>query len=383
MPGSEFVIRELAVPGGNPPPTSVGTGKGDYETFRWTAKNHNIPVQPWSFGVEQRTVRTDYPGADDPTEQILGPNFTEFTLEGTWDDRYNMTRPSRDASVDQGNDGKGVSIDVGGYAVREWRRFEAMVRRGNPIRISFEKITIEGIVINAQFDYRHRARIGYSFTVSPHHRQPGGFFKARRSPRSALNARQLLQELTTEVNALSELQTYAPVAQLVGTIYTDAEDYVADLETALGEILVAIEQRNLNPELEPNAALRRLSSQFYSTTTVAFNLIELLNGYDSSEALAYESGAGVLLFETWARGLMYNARRVVLVGRRAATDILQRAAPNAIALYTPQQGESLYAISNRFYRTPHQWRKIAERNGLTSFRLSGAEVLVIPEVTTR
>lgn len=384
--GAEFIIRELGIPGGKPPSnSSINDG---YELFRWTAANRNIPKQPWSFGVTQRTARTDYPGADAPTEQVLGPNFEPFTLAGTWDDRYNMSPTRRRRVVIDQRFGEGISgaqlyEEVGGYAVAEWRRFEAMVRRGNPVRVLFENVLIEGIITNADFDYMHKSRIGYSFTLSPHHRQPGGFFRSRRSPRTALNARQLSQELATEVEEVEALNELAPQTALIGTIYADATEYVDALVEAVASIDTAIDQRNLTPEQEPNAALRRLSAQFYSATTVAFNLIELLRGYDTSESLNYEAAASVLVYEYWARGLMFYARRVVVVGRRAASDILQRAAPNALSLYTPKSGESLYAISNRFYRTPHQWRRIAERNGLVSLTLSGAELLVIPEVTIR
>jgi nucleoid-associated protein YgaU len=48
------------------------------------------------------------------------------------------------------------------------------------------------------------------------------------------------------------------------------------------------------------------------------------------------------------------------------------------ALYRPRAGESLYAISNQFYGTPHQWRQIAEVNGLYGMTLTGEELLTIP-----
>jgi hypothetical protein len=44
-----------------------------------------------------------------------------------------------------------------------------------------------------------------------------------------------------------------------------------------------------------------------------------------------------------------------------------------------RQGESLYAISRKFYGTPHAWRLIYDRNHLTSVTLTGDEILIIPE----
>jgi hypothetical protein len=122
---------------------------------------------------------------------------------------------------------------------------------------------------------------------------------------------------------------------------------------------------------------------FYTMGTTGQELLDLLYATDADEALNYENGEGVLLYNLWARGLMYQARRMVVVGRRAAGELQQRAEPNALALYRPEAGEHLYAISNRFYRTKESWRAIAKRNGLTTYTLTGEELLVIPEVTER
>lgn len=378
---SDFVIEELAPLGAAG--TATTSKKGAYEIFRWNAAHKSIPVKPFTFGLHQRTVRTDYPGGNEPTEQILGPNFVPFTLSGYWDDRYNMTQATRTALVGLGRNGDQIYDSIGGFARKTWKRFEAMVQRGNPVRITFESVVIEGIITDAEFDYQHEARIGYSFTLSPHHRQPGGFFRVSRSPRQALSATQLLNDLERELDEMLAIQERAPTTAMVGTIYLDAEADLDALVAGQAAIAATIEQRQLSPELEPNASLLRLSAQFYSQATLAVELISLLYATDSSEALNYEAASNVLLYDYWSRGLMYYARRMVLAGQRAAADIAQRADPNAIALYQPQAGQSLYDISNRFYGTAHQWRKIAHRNGLSSLILDGTETLVIPEVTTR
>lgn len=382
MPGRDFLMEEINSLGGATPAT------GRFERFVWTAKNRNIPFMPWRFGVTQRTVRTDYPGADDPTEQILGPNFTPFTLQGKWDDRYNPL--SRLDPNDEGDrriinslDGKEARARLGGYARIEQKRFEDMVRRGNQVRITFENLTIIGIVTDAEFDYRREWDIGYEFTFSPHHRQPGGTFALKRSPRSVLNATQLLNEVSGLVDEVLTLHDTAPQSRLTGTIHEQVEVLLEIYVSSISDIDLSIEKRQLEPELEPNSALLRLAAIFFNLATNSVNLIDVLEADDSSEALDFESGIGQLDFDTWSRGMMDLARRIVIASQRAASELQQRAEPNALALYRPYAGESLYSVSNRFYRTAHNWRAIATRNGLDELILDGTELLVIPEVTGR
>lgn len=381
MAGRTFRIEEI-IPDGSIPP------EGGAQVFEWDAKHKNIPLRPWSFGVVQRTVRTDYPGADDPTEQVLGPNFEEFTLQGRWDDRYNPQgsfdrNNAEDRAIIEGRQVEGARNKVSGYAVTTWKAFEAMVRRGNQVRITFEQVTVLGVITRVNFDYRRAWDIGYEFTVSPHHRAPRGFFAIQRSPRAVLNARQLRGEVSAEVDKIVAFHAAAPQARIVGATYVAVDELVEDLQTGLTSIDKAITQRNLTLEVEPDGGLLKLAALFFNQATTASSIIEVLRGLDSSEALDFEAGVGVLNFDVWSRGIMESCRRTVVFAQRAASELQQRAEPNALRFYQPQKGESLYSVSNRFYRTPHNWRTIARRNNLSSFILTGEELLIIPEVTGR
>lgn len=371
MRANLFIIEELNPRGGAVPP-------GGFARFEWDAKHRNIPLRPWSFGIEQRTVRTDYPGADDPTEQVLGPNFAEFSLSGRWDDRYNPQ-----ARANPFLDGPANRKAMGGYAKKEREKFEAMVRRGNPVRITFEDITIQGIIKSCYFDYRRSWDIGYTFTFSPHHRKPGGFFALRRSPRTALNATQLRNESSTEVEAAVALHARSPRVRLVDTLYSDVDEKVDAWSAGIGAIDLLIDQQNVSLEVEANTALLRIAAAFLKLSEIGQDMIDLLKASDSGEAMDYQSAIPVLDFDVWSRGLQYQARRIVVVAQRAASELQQRAEPGAMALYRPQQGEHLYSVSNRFYKTPHNWRVIYARNGLSSTTLTGEELLIIPESTGR
>src|ERR1700760_3127605 len=148
-----FTILELPVDGspgqyfvwtasGRPPNSAVTmpnviTGQGGAKA---------IPVQPFPLGGKQRTVRTNYPGAQQPSEQVLGPDLKPSKFSGKLDDRYNFL----------------------GYAVQEMRRLEAMFKRGNPVRIQYMSIVREGLIVDWDFGYLREWQITYAFEMSVH-----------------------------------------------------------------------------------------------------------------------------------------------------------------------------------------------------------------------
>ena len=371
-----FIIEEL-LPYGHRD-ASFRIGAEAPARFEWSAAARSIPLRPWTFGVAVRSVRTDYPGADDPTEQVLGPNYTPFTLRGRWDDRYNPL-----ALEDARISGAGNRRATGGYAVLERARFEALVRRANPVRITFEDLTVQGLITAAEFDFRRAWDIGYSFTVSPHHRAPGGRLAMPRSPRGALNAKQLQAEVARPVASARTAFALAPVARLAGDRWTDAGELVDALDAQLAVIDAAIGQRTTGDVSEPGTGLLRLAAAFYGLALIGLDLTTLVAADASDDALDYETPLAMLAFDAWARGLGRAGREVVLAGLRASGEVRRRAMPSAVNLYRPRAGEHLYETSQRFYGTPYQWRRIAARNRLTTTVLAGTELLIIPEVTER
>ena len=372
MPGDTFRIIELNPGGGAEPP-------GFPIVFEWTAANRNIPERPWTFGIKQRTMRTDYPGGDDPTEQVLGPNFTPFTLTGRFDDRYN---PLAAANPDLGPEANREVIN--GYARAEMERLETLVRRGNPVRITFENITIQGIITDLEFQYMRRSLVRYSFTMSPHHRAPVGFFSIRRSPRGVLNADQLRDDVSRVLNAMLERHARAPVARISGDLYIDVDQGVRNIQSLIERVNDSIEQRNVSETREANLALLEIGSRFLEVVTAANDIKNMFRDRTTLNSLDFDDSAiDVLNFNVWAKYMSSLAREMIVVANRSASQVAERAEPRALALYRPSSGEHLYEISTRFYQTPYSWQLIYERNGLTSTVLNGSELLIIPESTAR
>lgn len=360
MAAGVFIIQEI--------PTDGSPG----ERFEWTADRkpppgangggRACPIQPFPLGGKLRTVRTDYPGSRQPSEQVLGPSHKPFKLSGKWDDRYNRFGQFAD----------------GGYARQEMRRFEAMCHRGNPCRFQYLSIVRDGLIIDWDFPYRREWHIEYMFEVSVHD-DPTAPKDLDRSPQNTDTPSASFDKVDTAVQMMLEAHNVAPSSLMSGTTISDVEDNLSATTAARESLGQILDNRELSPPEKPVDAFTRLATQFRAVRTAAFDTVVGMADLRADANLAVMTAMSVLNFEDWSRSVRWMGRLSMGQANAGNISATARAAPDALRLYRPQAGESLYGISRKFYGTPHGWRLIYERNALTTFILSGQETLVIPE----
>lgn len=357
-----FVITELNNAGD---PSLADTG----ERFEWTADRDPVvpfngtkgggaracPMKPWPFGGEQRTVRTDYPGARSPSEQVLGPRRKPFTLSGKWDDRYNGA----------------------GYAMAEMDRFEKMAQRGQLCRFQYGPLALEGLIVDWDLDVDRVDFVRYSFQVSVHHKPDEK--NLDRAPATSSDPLSLLDEFDTSVQALLDADNLAPRSMVGGTLADDVTAQLVEITTARERLATTIDNRDREAPEQPIDAFTRIATQFRSGRGAAYDLLLTLGGVRADLDMGAQTAMAVLNFEDWIRSMRYAARIAMgkgFAGDRAATEHAQ---PNAVRLYRPREGEHLYAIARKFYGTAHAWQLIYDRNDLQTFEMEGTETLIIPE----
>jgi len=360
MAAGVFIIQELRRVGGVLMASQDPDGGARFE---WTSDARAVntanggaraaPLQPWDIGGALQTSKTWYGGSKTPSEQVLGPRLKDQTFHGSLDDRYNYP----------------------GYALETKRRFEAMCERGNFVRVSFQQEAWEGIITEWSLQYRRAWDIPYAFTLSVHGR-PEDREISDRSPPTALSTTQVFDSVDTEIQELLDLNNGMPPAQLVGST---ADDTIAALSTitvdrdALAETLDGNDYRGAKRPYQQIATKLRL---IHSGASALLDLLAEVRG--DTEVVALTT-MNMLDFEAWSRGLRYQARVIMGQARKAAQEVEERDEPKAERMYRPRVGELLYAVSQRFYGTPHAWQLIADRNRIRYFKLLGTELLMIPE----
>lgn len=359
MSVATFIIQERPELGGFTP-------RAGAVRFEWDSDRRSSPIGGWPGGVTQRTSRTDYPGADSPTEQVLGPNYKPFTLNGRWKDKFNGGRPAVG--------------DPPGFALKTFREFLAMVRRGNVVEISFQSLTFQGIITDFDWDYRREYDIGYTFTVSVHKTPGKDELTTEPSALTLLDASTLSarieERIKTEMAAINDAK---PETQLSLDASPITKALYEGMVEASDEFQTINSQRVLTTDPDSDLSVRRAVAAGDLVINRASAQLSVHGGLRADVSLMYPTPIGVLDFEVWNRGISATARLTVTDSFNARQQLDAQADPKAIALYKPFVNESLYSISNRFYGTPHEWRRIKQRNRLDSSNMTGTELLVIPE----
>lgn len=354
MATREFKITELK-----------RAGEGGYVdtpvSFTWDVDHMSSPRGTWKFGVEMRTVREDYPGADEPVEQVLGSNYKEFSLQGVWDDRYNYP----------------------GFALLTQKQFEALTKRGSVCRFEFESLSFNGIIKSAEFDYKRASLIAYTFMVSPHKRTAGNFTIGTVDRKKAAEAFTPVGEYRNQavVGADFLASLVSPAPSMRGTTDDETKGLIRRIREGVASLVSAVEQR-FDKSQDRYVDVKRTAAALNVVKGTAAEMLFLASSYKSSTALAYEDAKAILDFDCWRTDLTRTARTLGLLGASGSAELARRVDPKTVALYRPRKDESLYAISQRFYGTPTAWRTIASANGLTTITLQGTELLVIPERRT-
>lgn len=403
--GDTFTITEKPELGGFTPRSGEG------QIFRWSSDNHNIPQGSWDFGGRLRTNRTDYPGADRPTEQVLGPHFTPFTLQGRWKNKFNRSALGPDLPNPQpgepGND----------YAETEMRLFEAMCRRGNVIQIEFQGVKILGLITDWEFSYKRRWDIGYSFTFSPHTRGGEDEIKFTNTQQTTSTPKQLSEAVKKQMQeyvkkSQSEGQMNAadfselfgsqsedvkgtivlskdgaralfgrkpPLGGLPAQVIADANLQVSEVSSEVIALANVVDQRVLSLDAETALGISAAITRADLIIQKAYNIATVSGTLKGSTSLLYRNPIDELNFEVWNKGRGEFARGMIVGTNNTRDELVRREKPDAIALYRPFEGETLYSISQRFFKDFRSWRLIYERNGLDYTVMNGDELLIIPQ----
>lgn len=377
---AEGVFKILEIGDGDP------TSADAIELFEWTADSkpatpfdgtkgggaRACPIKPWGIPGQQRVIRVNYPNAKVPTAQVLGPVEGKHVFSGRLDDRYNGA----------------------GYARFEWRRLLAMFQRGRFVRVSFGDIAYEGIVEDWNFDVNRLWDIAYHFTIDVYNE--ASQTDRSRVPITPADPVTALANVNFAVQATLDVDDRAPRNALTGTLANDVSTRLTAMVAAVESLGATVEHFVSGAVGKTDAvfgaankvfdkvdkvenAFTRIATQFRGVKAAAFALTTRLASVRSDTEMSQRTVMDVLDFEDWSRSLRYMARLSAGISDSADRDATEHAAPSAVRLYRPAQGEHLYQISRKFYATPFAWQLIYERNALTSITMRGNETLIIPE----
>jgi hypothetical protein len=338
-------------------------GGGIGEVFVWTSDDTPAGgqsggaraawVAPWTFGIKQRQIRTDFPGTKKPSRQVLGSSRKPFTMTGKFDDRYNYV----------------------GYAEAEVRRLEELVERGNLVEVSHAKQAFVGLITEIDFPYRREWEIGYAISFDPDKRKDDAR-QDNASPFTVEKPLQSVDDLTVMSDAMAEAHAKRPQGLLAGTI-SGANTALQKFDEDLQSMQTAV--AGVTGKGSTLGEMSRLATKCQNIQGDCADIVNALVNVRSDVEVGVTTAKTVLQLDVWAKTMAVLARLAMGRAYRARRGLAERQTPATKRYYRPRKGQSLYEISRECYGTPMGHRAIAQANHLHGLTLEGTEVLVIPE----
>ena len=346
---AELVITELRRVGQATEPTPV--------VFRWTSDTHTSMVGRLQTPLKVNTSRRMPAGASRPIEQVMSVEWTPFTVEGEWNDKWA---------------GQGFAQDTK-------REFARMVGRTPLVRLQIDQESFVGLITGFTPTYETRDRQGYSFTFSPHENELVGSFdaSANQVPPQPLNQR--VDTAEAFIDALLSASDIASTAIQVKDF--DIEDSKTSLAVLQVSVKAASDALTNNVAGDATRQLLALAGQFRKVRSSAVELQLSVADKRSDLTVAFDDAISILRFDEWRTAVTRDAMSAAGTSRDAEIDLRAKAARKTKAIHRAKEGESLERISLRYYGTADNWSAIYAANNLSSLILEGGELLVIPERT--
>ncbi len=323
-------------------------------SFRWSADSHTAPIGTLSPPLRVSTTREEPTGSQEVIEQVTSVAWQPFSVRGHWNDNWA---------------GKG-------FAKRTFEEFRKMVARAPLVRMEMSFITLQGLITEFVPAYHNDNFIEWSFTFSPHrfgddNLRPGGIVPptVRPTREHVSAAEEKFNLMTAAFDDVTDLPFSDESIPALGSDFELIDENLTAARFSVDQGL----------ELDPISKLRSLAARFRGIRDTSQRAVLTVGKMRSDLSLAFNDAIMTLRFDVWVRDTAALGRQTALGAHEAEKDCHAQANARPRAIHRPYKGESLAAISLRYYGTPKNWRLIYQKNRLDTLELNGTEELVIPE----
>lgn len=325
-----------------------------------------MPHNSLDFGGTQQIVKEYYPGASEPSVQVLGPREDDITIKG----RLKLKRFKVD-------DADGIR----GLAESYQRQLDAIRLRGNLLRIELGEWKRWGFLERSKFMMKTLKDIDYelSFIIVGFNRPQNCKFTENNSDTVAssnkdLNnaAAQLLLKQTnfpdTMPRSISDFlnDQIGAVADVVATVTGFVDGVIGDVQSVANSANRAVGMIKY--------ARAYISRTVRSISQISYSISNLGSAF-STEAEKASAQVRNISFINGTKSDMTSIQ-AYLAQLQLRYQSIAQTTPQARHLV--QAGDTLQKISIKFFNTPDRWKNIYDHNKLTSTNLVSGTVLEIP-----
>lgn len=391
-----------------------------------------LPYRPFRTVVRQRHDATMLPGYSRASLTLLGPEDPPTEIRGKWKDKYispNEAAATEGTVIQRAVDTVDNAIGTVGafanfgtpsqFATNETipaefegdrvrtvkdlcKIIDTWCREGRLLEVSWDAIAYHGIIEEFETMWDNVHDVGWEIRFRWVSRAENAVAPILSDTLSANDTVSLFQQLSDRIG-LEALPPTFPMATdvfrdmnalilRIGATVKAAADTVQNVANLIMAPANAVRQlialtnavESICTDLVANLQLTFVSGGQYPTYTNIDPAVGLRGSTSPalSQAITPRTFPERMVVAEYTNRVSSVTKELMREAVRASREFTSQLERDLVSVYTARAGEDLRAVSQRFYNTPHEWRRIFSFNELTSTDLRPNQVLLIPRVTT-
>ena len=343
-------------------------------------KGRALPYQPFEMGAKMRAEFTWYPGNPSATIQVLGNQEKPSVVRGLWKDRFIKQSDSAGNTVQSTGiallnnqplaDAKAVKDTVESIRIAAQEvevKWDDEVRRGLITDFTWKYLRREDIEWECEFSWGNRGtpQVPVSMQTAP---DTGDFF-------SQLSTK--LDELKTAID--KKLQVVENFTTQVEVFVSQMDDAVLEIENAAKGVADSV--------LSPFEAAERTLAAAETVKNAASGVITVVESFPAQFIqkvvdVTQVSLSTALESADYTRDIKDRATELKTLSAEQS-DVLKRQirSEELLASFSARGPMDLRDVSQQYYNTPDEWRRLMLFNDLSSSRINAGTIILVPKLT--
>jgi hypothetical protein len=376
-----FIIATLDVDGETP--------KGDKLTLIGRA----MPYQGFNLEGSMRMETTWYPGNAVATIQMLGAEEKPTTIHGMWKDKF--LRQFTDDIIPKAVQPTAVAL-LNAQALPDVdnliKAVENMRLAGQMLKVTWGSLTRIGVMTRFKQNWIRFEDVEWEMEFQWISRGEKQTPITSSVPPEALSFSRTLDALVDQLKAAVDVgvglvNTITVPFQVIESFTEAVSDSVRVIEAAAAEMTGAVENATQLISVPQDAAARALAAS-ESIKSESGAIVTTVEGVPPLELIKTGDPAALdlsnaLQADTYGRGIKAAARALQAFVAAQGDDLRASLDIDALlAVFIARAPMDLRDVSQKYYRTPDEWRRLLAYNHLTSSALSIGALVLVPKLVS-
>lgn len=366
---SPFVIKELS---------------GDGRELRLVGRG--LPYRPFTLKTVQRMETTWYPGNPEATATLLGAAEDPTTIQGAWKDKF-ISQEVEVTDISNGTPTPNVTypITLDGEPV-DTVRFavfvvDDIIRKGQLLEVTWDEQTRHGHLKEFEKSWQNIHDLEWTMTFEWISRgEPTG-------PSVVTTETSVGDTATTLEEQNRQLQEAAEPS------FPVSNDFSSALSDRLDTINTSVNSaRNTSSSLarlavSPFEAARRTVAVCSALISECSALAEFMeenvfisvNTVRPIDQLTFGERIAAAKYAKGVVSLARVLRRTAIIRRSVIASQIEN---QLLGIYTARDGDDLRSVSQQYYSTPFEWRRLMLFNQLPSPQLYAGQLILVPKINS-